>query len=68
MLERSLFNTSAFCPNAMDEEVEEDDGLGPSDTDEGEANEDRDEDDISLVGPESDENDNFGGDQGDDEL
>ena len=49
----------------MDEEVEEDDGLGPSDTDEGEANEDREDDDISLVGPESDEDDNFGGDQDD---
>jgi hypothetical protein len=44
------------------------DNLGPSDTDEGEENEGSEEDDVSLVGPESDEDDNFGGDQGDDEL
>jgi hypothetical protein len=64
---RSLINASAICPNAMDEEEEEED-LGPSNADEGEETEGREEDDISLVGPESDENDNFGGDQEDDEL
>ena len=50
----------------MDDEEEED--LGPSNADEGEETEGREEDDISLVSPESDEDDNFGGDQEDDEL
>ena len=65
---RSLFNASAICPNAMDEEEDEEEDLGPSNADEGEENEGRKEDEISLVGPESDEDDNFGGDQDDDEL
>jgi hypothetical protein len=60
----SLFNASAICPNVMDEEED----LGPSNAEEGEETEGREEDDKSLVSPESDEDDNFGGDQEDDEL
>ena len=61
-------NVYNFCTSCVVSGDEEEEDLGPSNADEGEETEGREEDDISLVSPESDEDDNFGGDQEDDEL